>query len=1235
MNLTIEQNINDYSLICEPENNQVYDQAVKLYSAGFHITSLHKHKKNPFHDDWNMIRFKPEIGMTGLGIVTGTTCYINDKQYYVFALDIDIYRQERRNNILSRILEQIEKPVYLEKTPSGGYRIIFYCEILIENKSTKFNFAEVNDAAQHKDNIDFFAGNKQVLIAPSKAENKNHEIGEYKQISEVGLMESAILNEYELKSLLTMLDSLSHEYSSQVFQHQHSILPETREKIRQLHLYLKSEGCKTGPLYNGERHCSIPNWKNGVDDSLFEKVNLTGITLKLGRQTDGSYLNCFDIDIKYHKFGELPMDVLERFKVVFGESFYAEQSVSGGYHIIFKTEKSLDMNRKWKLADGQTLEVLSSNQDTINIAPTSAYINKYKFSGYPEYGIGLLLSDIRSISTVDAEAVKTFVNSLEPARTSISFNNVKYNSNSAENRAVKQYMQQFDRLSAIDRQIKAVFQNIIDLLDALGIRNSGRPKSQYMNFFSLYADDGNNPDAILFYNNNKNPKNTWSGYSVQDFHSGEVMAFGQYLCKYRQDLFDMLMEKIGYGRLNRLVPITTTFRKTPIVYKCGQYISDELRMQILNDINEAIRKNQGNGKQTKILITAPTGVGKTEMFYRLAEDQQIRMILALSYTSQVLQGKETHTRSGVLQGMCQNDSEVPETGSIFMTYDKSPIVEKTINPEEYIMVIDEAHNLVNHSDFRGKALQNLQYLSDRCKSVVYMTATPEYLNHNDVDMVIKIEQENRPLKQAHVCKYKKGSTKRVVNALLSQHIPGETDVIYARSKKQLVLMEKLIQQRSIKTHVLYSDIKNDSEAYSNLSKYQTLSSKGCLQEGIVLLTTNLIVDGVNILDNNIGNIFLVDIKSTTDLIQFPSRFRNGFKNYFLFVSGSTPAYVEKKTRQELTEKDYNLALKQKQSYDIFKYNVLYPLVSSGIPTEKIALTDRYRYLDDNGEISENIVLKHVQETEARRMNYNVCAIEEFVKAYNFTVTEVPQEAIISNRLTNEEIEQAKLDLTGETVDKITILCKILINKDNVYTSVQQELLKDYLKKKSQQFEVLSIRWNITEHKSTGKFKEIWSSLECMDALYRYCTGLELNAEKPFLLLYKRDYSNKDIDSMKRTYRNLNMEMDGVKPKPENRYYRFIELRRCVRELKAAGVTLILSPEQLLAFVKYFNSRYAPVYNEGDIKAVLEDLKDIFDVKKVEKRLKNGKKVNEYHVKEEWSLNNIQGLQFRRSTCNYY
>ena len=1224
------------NLLCEEKTNPVYETAMRIFDLGFHITVLYDYQKMPKDMmSWTTKRYPPEPGMTGVGIVTGTPCYINGKQHFVYALDIDIYRKDRREKILSKILEHIGKPVYLELTPSKGYRIVFYCENFISNKSKKFDFSEINDAAKHKDNVDYCAKGKQVLIAPSKAENKSGKIKEYIQISDVGLLESALLTEFELENLLEMLKCLSHRYSSQTFQHRHTVSPERREEIKQLHQHLKSKGYITGPLYNGERHCTIPDWKKGVDAAAFDEDNLTGIVLKLGKQKDGTYLNVFDIDHikgKKDKLGELPFEVMEQFKALFGEIFYSEASVSEGYHILFSSKESLDVNKKWKLPNGKVLEVLSTKHEAVNLAPTSTYINKYEYSGFPEYGDSFPLSNIDNIPMVDAESVRNFVNTLESCRKSNSFklaDGSNYNLNSLENQAVIKYMRQYGSLSEINRQIKLKFPKPIDLFNFLGMEHSNRYKPQYMNFYSLYADDGNNPDAILFYNNNKDPKNTWTGYSVQDFHSGEVMSFGQYLCKHRRDLFEKLMEKIGFGKPDKAIPIATVNSSVSVVeYKCGQYISDDIRMKVLADINQTIQNNQGTGKQTKILITAPTGVGKTEMFYQLAKDQHLKMILALPYTSQVLQGKLEHDEPGVIEGLCDKDHDVPKTGSIFMTYDKASIVEENVNPSEYVMIIDEAHNLVNHVDFRKGAIHNLQKFSGNCKAVIYMTATPEYINQKDLDLVIKIDQENLPLKKAHVFKYKSQAVNKVADAVVSQHIPGTIDVIYIRSKSQISMLQKLLQQKSIESHIIQGDLKDNSQVYDNLSKHQRLSENNILKEGGVLLTTNLIVDGVNIKDENIGNCFLINIQSTTDLIQFPSRFRNGFKNYFLFVSGKKPEYIEQRNRQELTEKYYNLAYHQKQSFDIFRYNLDKFVVLYGIESDKISLPNRFTYLDSNGNISENTILQQVQVLEARRMNYNISEIEAFLKPYNFIVTEISNEDMAQDIFSEEEREECKIDFTGETEEKLTELIKILKNKDDIYHYERQELLKDYLKKKQSQFESLVQRLNIRGHRSTGKYVVLWESKDCMNVLKRYCSGLELYAENIFQLLRDK-YNDTILSSIKRVYHNLELEQNAITPTPDDRYWRFFELRKCVREVKRPGVPLTITKDQLLAFARDFNSRYAAVYSEYDVKQVVEDLNDIFDVQPKRFRDKNRKKIILYTILEEWTFMNIHGITFRR------
>ena len=114
---------NDFALH-ESENSKVYDYAWRLYQAGFHITVLRDNLKYPKDaEEWNKKHYEPVPEMTGVGLVTGTK---NKDGLFVFALDIDIYRPERRNSIFQTICNHHNKNLYIETTPSGGYRIVFF-----------------------------------------------------------------------------------------------------------------------------------------------------------------------------------------------------------------------------------------------------------------------------------------------------------------------------------------------------------------------------------------------------------------------------------------------------------------------------------------------------------------------------------------------------------------------------------------------------------------------------------------------------------------------------------------------------------------------------------------------------------------------------------------------------------------------------------------------------------------------------------------------------------------------------------------------------------------------------------------------------------------------------------------------------------------------------------------------------------------------------------------------------
>ncbi len=187
---------------------------------------MENYKKYPTGKDYYHIQYKPHQGMTGVGIVAGK--HIRDG-LYAYTIDIDIHRAEKREEALQRILKLTGSDVYIETTPSDGYHIIFYSRKFIEKKQN-FDFSEENDCAKHRDGVEFGAGgNTHVIIAPSMARNKSGEIGQYEQISQRDLLNSAVLSEDQVNNLLQEFEDLSAEYRSKRFIHKHSTNQDHRD----------------------------------------------------------------------------------------------------------------------------------------------------------------------------------------------------------------------------------------------------------------------------------------------------------------------------------------------------------------------------------------------------------------------------------------------------------------------------------------------------------------------------------------------------------------------------------------------------------------------------------------------------------------------------------------------------------------------------------------------------------------------------------------------------------------------------------------------------------------------------------------------------------------------------------------------------------------------------------------------------------------------------------------------
>ena len=164
-------------------------------------------------------------------------------------------------------------------------------------------------------------------------------------------------------------------------------------------------------------------------------------------------------------------------------------------------------------------------------------------------------------------------------------------------------------------------------------------------------------------------------------------------------------------------------------------------------------------------------------------------------------------------------------------------------------------------------------------------------------------------------------------------------------------------------------------------------------------------------------------------------------------------------------------------------------------------------------------------------------------------------------------------------------------------------------------------YNVSNHVNTKKYSDIVNDIICKNLLFKWCTGEDLGADNSLKLLRLKDY---DLDSIKRTLNNLEIEMSG-KVNKENMYLRFIEVRKWVRELKSGEKSVTITSEMIKEFINKFNDDYARLYNPNNINGVVNDLGDIFDVIKSNKSNKRT-----YLIGEEWTFDNIRGISFAES-----
>ncbi len=1185
--------------------NEVYERAQELTQAGYKTIPAYGYAKNNFTSNWPNTDFQPDPTMTGVDIQAGAP--IKGTNLYPMVIDIDISCPNKREYVYEIIMSYFNysSRMYIEETASDGIHIVLLAQFN-DNKNTSYSLQESNCNARHKDQVELFVNRKQIMVAPSKAINKRAKIGQYKKKSTLDLRNIDLLKVISIDQyagLKTLLESLSSQYRINAYPHQHQVDSDTKNAIKAAYHALKAQGYKLRPLYNGCKHAIKYKWNTDAD---FESTELTGLQLKLGKQPDGTYLCALDFDSPSPEFAAGLEAIIEE-----RPDMYWERSVSGGYHYIFKTNENPDIHGAWQMKHNEQahgkLELLYADIETINIAPSSTYVDAWEFTTDPVYETCRTISgDLDDLSMEPVDALRRFEQMLVSTRRNGSTTPTECALISHEIRHAKSRIYDYGTPLEVNRIIKSCFPNPNNLLDFMNVQYISDPKKGYTRFMSLMFDDKRNPDAVLFHNYDNNKNNKWTGYSVNDYHSsGPVISFAEYLVMSNEPLFENLMARIGFNDSIENTPIKLEYTGKTVEVQCEQYPDPDAVLRVIQEL-------LSNSKKQKVVITGPTGSGKTELFYRLAKEEKLKLIIALPYTGQVHQGKTHHTISDVLEGMCDNDRDIPNN-SIFMTYDKSSWVNQKYDLQDYVLVIDESHNIVGQNDFRGEALSNLKRLAKKCKMVIYITATPEYIDYANVDLLIRIMPSNMKPKNAIVVKYTKDSAATLCRMILEKYEKGKINIVYKRSISDLGKMKTIIAEKhpDIESHIVSADLKNTCQVYDNISKHQKLAGNGVFENGGILFMTNLVIDGVNIHDENIGNVFMIDINNTTDLIQYPSRFRAGYDNFFILISGNKPKHtVAQRSRQRLAAMYYNISRAYRKAFIQSRMSMYIPSMTA----LNIQLENVYNTLDKNGNIVDESVLYQVQERESGYMNYDTECIKAYMEKpeYNFTVSEYGKAIPDKPVLTSADIDWGK-KLHRDKNKKLAEMLKDIL-RDKEHEVARNEILRDFVKKNKKTYQILSKMFNIAKHKPTNRFGVFFGSNECKTVLRAYCVALEIHMNDPMVLVDKH-LSEDKLTSVRRTVNNIRANLSDEVLIEDEYYDRYTSIKQWIHDLKNGSNTVEISADQLKQYAYEYSNKKSTKYHKQN---VLSDLKDIFDVKKDKSK---------YIVGNEWSITNVHGIDF--------
>ena len=264
-------------------------------------------------------------------------------------------------------------------------------------------------------------------------------------------------------------------------------------------------------------------------------------------------------------------------------------------------------------------------------------------------------------------------------------------------------------------------------------------------------------------------------------------------------------------------------------YKIDKYVPSETILDLLN-----------NDKKN-ILITAPTGAGKTQALINASKaylDKNKKTIVyiaspTISLSEQIsarinndnaILKEKINVKKAIRQGITANER-------LFVgTYDKTGIFINNL-PKDYqlVVMVDEAHKEVSDYRYRRKAIEPLFDLRDSDKTIKFLgfTGTPEEIDEESYELIVRYEL-NKPKNVAealHILEY--NETKQFLpnlTSLITHEIRNGARVLcFLNNKEMCADVDFILEAEGYKTAIINAENRQsktyrqlmDNEAFDN------------------------------------------------------------------------------------------------------------------------------------------------------------------------------------------------------------------------------------------------------------------------------------------------------------------------------------------------------------------------------------------------------------------------------------